>query len=102
MIHWLKVKESRKKPTFTEVVEKLKAKKKFEDANPEEAKKARKKEFRERKERRKKLKEAREDEINAQIPSYISKEQYTYLYESILDINLAVKKQAETTDEVEK
>ena len=101
MVHWLKVKETRNKPDFAEVVEKLKAKKKFEAANPDEAKKARKKEFRERKERNRKLKEAREDEINAQIPSYISKEQFTYLYESILDINLAVKQQAETTDEIE-
>jgi len=37
----------------------------------------------------------------AELPSYVSKEQYDYLYESILDLNQTFINQANTVEEIE-
>ena len=102
MVYWLKVKETRQKKTFEEIIRELQKKKKEERENVMAFKEAKKKERLEKKQIRKleaiKIKEAEE----AHITSYINKDQFSTLYESILDINKKIIDHSEVVDEIEK
>ena len=101
MIYWLKVKESRKKPSFEDIIRVLLEKKKEEANNSGMFKEARK---RQRKEKREKLKQEaveRQQEAEAHLTSYINKDQFNVLYESILDINTKIQEHSEIVDEIE-
>ena len=100
MIYWLKVKEARKKPSFEDIINLLKNKHQ-EQNNVGAAKEARK---RQRKEKREKLKQEaleRQQEAEAHLTSYINKDQFNVLYESILDINTKIQEHSEIVDEIE-
>ena len=74
MIYWLKVKESRKKPSFEDIIRHLLEKKEEEKINGGAFKDARK---RQRKEKREKLKQEaleRQQEAEAHLTSYINKD----------------------------
>lgn len=102
MVYWLKVKETRQKKSFEEIIKELQKKKKEERENVMAFKEAKKKERLEKKQIRKleaiKIKEAEE----AHITSYINKDQFNTLYESILDINKKIIDHSEVVDEIEK
>jgi len=74
MIHWLKVKEARKKPSFEDIIKHLQEKKREEQINGGAFREARK---RQRKEKREKLKQEaleRQQEAEAHLTSYINKD----------------------------
>tara|TARA_B110000285_G_C14833661_1_gene472066 strand:- start:107 stop:550 length:444 start_codon:yes stop_codon:yes gene_type:complete len=101
MIYWLKVKEARKKPSFEDIIKNLQKKKREEQNNVGAFKEARK---RQRKEKREKLKQEaleRQQEAEAHLTSYINKDQFNVLYESILDINTKIQEHSEIVDEIE-
>ena len=59
---------------------------------------------RQRKDKREKLKQEaveRQQEAEAHLTSYINKDQFNVLYESILDINTKIQEHSEIVDEIE-
>ena len=102
MVYWLRIKKARKKPSFEEIIRSLQAKKKYEHQNAGAFKEAKKKMRKEKRDRLKQEALQKQMEAEAHLTSYINKDQFNHLYESILDINKKITDHSESVDEIEK
>jgi hypothetical protein len=102
MVYWLKVKETRKKKSFDEIIKELQRQKKMERENPLAHKEAKKRERFDKKEQQKLQDLKDKEDSEAHITSYINKEQFNTLYENILDINKKIIDHSDVVDEIEK
>ena len=102
MVYWLEVKDARSKPSMEEIIQGLIKKKREEGTDEKEALEAKKKARKERREI--KRLEALEKKKNADsaVQSYISKDQFNFLYDSIFSINDKMSKHSSVVDELEK
>jgi hypothetical protein len=102
MVYWLEVKEARSKPSMEEIIQGL-IKKKREEGHDEKAALEAKKKARKEK-RESKRQEAMEKKKNADsaVASYISKDQFDFLYDNIFTINSKIAKHSGVVDELEK
>jgi hypothetical protein len=102
MVYWLEVKKDRNKQSFEEIIKGLVEKKKAESLDQQAANEQKK---RERKERRDRLRQEaieKQKEAEAHLTSYINRDQFNILFDSIVDINKKISSHSETVDELER
>jgi len=102
MQFWLEVKESRQKPSMEEIIQNLVKKKKEESENTAAANEAKKKERKDRRERNRKAALEKHKEADSHLTSYISRDQFNYLYGEIIDINSRISDHANKVDDLER
>lgn len=102
MVYWLRIKKARKKPSFEEIIRSLQAKRKNELQNAVAFKEAKKKMRKEKRDRIKEEAQQKQIEAEAHLTSYINRDQFNHLYESILDINKKITDHSESVDDIEK
>ena len=102
MIHWLDVKQTRKKPSFDEIIQDLLKKRKHETGDVQQINEEKKRLRKERRERLKQEALEKQAEAESNLTSYINKDQFNILYENIMDINRKITDHSENVDEIEK
>ena len=102
MQHWLEVKKSRNKPSIEEIIKDLVAKKKEESQNLTAVNEAKKKARKEKRERARKEALEKQKEADSHLTSYISRDQFNYLYGQIIDINDKISEHSLSVDDLER
>ena len=101
MAKWLEIKESKTKLNFDEIIKGLQEKKRLENEDAVAFKENKKRERKEKRENKRKEALEKQKEEESKFPSYINKDQYKILYESIMDINKKIYDHSQIVDEIE-
>ena len=99
---WLEVKNSRNKPSIEDFIKDLVAKKKEESQNISAVKEAKKKARKEQRERQRKEALEKQKEADSHLTSYISRDQFNFLYGQVIDINAKISEHSMAVDDLER